>query len=149
VAAPAKPAPKSAPKPEKDRSKKAAAEQAQPAPPAPALATEAGSRELDTFLQQAADYMQSKAYPKAVDTLEEALRQHPDEAKLYFQLALAYWYKALQKPDGSRRTTMEKTSYHKAVKAFQTFLERAPNDPLANEARMRLTVLRNAQYGGG
>jgi hypothetical protein len=104
---------------------------------------------VDTFLHQAADLMQKKDYPKAVDTLEDALRVHPEAASLHFQLALAYWYKALQKPDGTRRTSMEKASYHKAMKSFETFLEKAPNDPLANEARMRLTVLRNAQYGGG
>jgi TolA-binding protein len=106
-------------------------------------------RDVNAFLQEAAELMQKKDYAKAVDTLEEAVRVHPEAANLNFQLALAYWYKALQKPDGSRRTTMEKASYHKAIKSFQTFLEKAPNDPLANEARMRLTVLRNAQYGGG
>jgi TolA-binding protein len=111
--------------------------------------SETARLDVDTFLHQAADLMQKKDYPKAVDTLEEALRVHPEAANLHFQLALAYWYKALQKPDGTRRTSMEKGSYHKAMKSFETFLEKAPNDPLANEARMRLTVLRNAQYGGG
>jgi outer membrane protein assembly factor BamD (BamD/ComL family) len=122
------------------------------APSAPATTAkppEGAPRGVDTFLHQAAELMQKKEYPKAVDTLEEAIRVHPEAANLHFQLALAYWYKALQKPDGSRRSTMEKASYHKAIKSFQTFLEKAPNDPLANEARMRLTVLRNAQYGGG
>jgi hypothetical protein len=136
-------------KPTKEKPKKVAAEQAPPPAPAPTPAVESTPRDVDAFLQEAAGLMQSKDYPKAVDTLEEAIRQHPDAAHLYFQVALAYWYKALQKPDGSRRSTMEKASYHKAIKSFQTFLEKAPNDPLANEARMHLTVLRNAQYGGG
>ncbi len=121
----------------------------QPKPPATPVPEPSAPRNVEAFLHQAADFMQTKEYPKAVDTLEEAVRQYPDAATLYFQLALAYWYKALQKPDGGRRSTMEKGSYHKAIKSFQTFLEKAPNDPLANEARMRLTVLRNAQYGGG
>ncbi|GEM_PF-6037652 len=131
---------KTQPPPKEDKNKKNAQAAAPPAP---------GAHDVDGFIKQAQQLMQAKEYPKAVDTLEEAVKQNPETPQLYFHLALAYWYKALQKPDGTRRSTMEKGSYHKAMKAFETFLEKAPNDPMAAEARMRLTVLRNAQYGGG
>jgi hypothetical protein len=133
---------------------------AQAAPPEPSKTAQppgedakptasATPRDLQELVAAASDFMQKKEYPKAVDALEAALQQHPEAVTLHFQLALAYWYKALQKPDGSPRSSMEKTAYHKAIKSFETFLEKAPNDPLAAAARMRLTVLRNAQFGGG
>jgi hypothetical protein len=82
-----------------------------------------------------------------VKLLEEACKQFPDEMQLHYHLGFAYWYKAAFKPDGTLRKTMERAPYRKARQEFETFLKQAPNDPRAADARVRLDILRRAQYG--
>ena len=125
-----------------------------PAPPpaaAPAVvaAAPAAAFDMNEVLHTADEFTKKREYAKAIDTMEEAIRKHPEAHQLYFHLGLAYWNKAALKADGSRRSTMEKSPYHKAVKAFETFLEKAPKDQLAADARFRLDTLRKLQYGYG
>jgi len=85
--------------------------------------------------------------PQAVELLEQAKEQFPSEPQVYWHLAHAYWQNSLHKPDGSRRRSMEMKSYLKTLAAFETFLEMAPDDPQAYQARYRLDVLKRAQFG--
>ncbi len=86
-------------------------------------------------------------YMRAVEILEKTRDEFPSEPRVYWHLAHAYWHQSLHKPDGSRRRSMERGSYRKALAAFETFLRMAPNDPRAPEARYRLRLLKQAQYG--
>lgn len=86
-------------------------------------------------------------YKRAVEILEKTRDEFPSEPRVYWHLAHAYWHQSLHKPDGSRRRSMERGAYRKALAAFETFLRMAPNDPRAPEARYRLRLLKQAQYG--
>ena len=86
-------------------------------------------------------------YRKAVEVLEEAQQRFPLVPRVYWYLAHGYWHQSLHKPDGGRRRSMENKTYRKSLAAFETFLALAPNDPRAPEARSRLNLLKQAQYG--
>jgi len=120
-------------------------------PLAPAVVAQASAPGFDIqdVLHAVDDFTKKREYVKAIDAIEETIRKHPEAHQLYFHLGLAYWNKAALKADGTRRSTMEKSPYHKAVKAFETFLDKAPNDKLAADARFRLDTLRKLQYGYG
>ena len=103
--------------------------------------------EVAGLIRDCNEKIQKQVYPAAVTCFEEALRLHPDQAPLHYHAAFAYWYKAMHNPDGKKRSSMEKGSYRSAVKEFERFLEKAPDDPRVPDARMRLDLLRSAQYG--
>ena len=86
-------------------------------------------------------------YQQTVAVLEKAQQRFPLVPRVYWYLAHGYWHQSLHKPDGSRRRSMEKKAYRKSLAAFETFLALAPNDPHAPEARSRLNLLKQAQYG--
>ena len=86
-------------------------------------------------------------YRQVVEVLEKARQRFPLVPHVYWYLAHAYWHQSLHKPDGGRRRSMEKKAYRKSLAAFETFLALAPNDPRAPEARYRLNLLKQAQYG--
>lgn len=116
---------------------------------APAVTAPPPALDIQSVLRTVDDLTGKHAYAKAIAAVEDAIRQHPEAPQLYFHLGLAYWNKAALKDDGTRRAAMEKSPYHKAVKAFETFLEKAPHDALAVDARYRLDILRRLQYGHG
>lgn len=122
-------------------------EVASPASPADMRPATDSFQEAGDRIRSSNELIQKGDYPAAVDALEEALRLYPGQAQVHYYLAFAYWHKAMHKRDGNLRGTMERTSYKKALQEFQTFLEKLPNDPRAPEARMRLELLRQAQYG--
>ena len=86
-------------------------------------------------------------YRKAVEVLEKAQQRFPLVPRVYWYLAHGYWHQSLHNPDGRRRRSMENKTYRKSLAAFETFLALAPNDPRAPEARYRLNLLKQAQYG--
>ena len=86
-------------------------------------------------------------YWKAVEVLEKAQQRFPLVPRVYWYLAHGYWHQSLHNPDGRRRRSMENKTYRKSLAAFETFLTLAPNDPRAPEARSRLNLLKQAQYG--
>ena len=86
-------------------------------------------------------------YQRAVEALEKTQASFPTAGKVYWHLAHAYWHRAMRKDDGARRRSMEKKSYLKARAAFETFLRLAPDDSRASEARYRLKLLREADFG--
>lgn len=86
-------------------------------------------------------------YERAVELLEQTREQFPSEAQVYWHLGHAYWQQSLHKPDGNRRRSMEKKAFLKTLAAFETFLEMAPDDPRAFQARYRLDLLKRAQFG--
>ena len=86
-------------------------------------------------------------YKRAVEMLEKTRNEFTSEPRVYWHLAHAYWHQSLRKPDGRRRRSMEKGSYLKTLAAFETFLRMAQEDPRAPEARYRLRLLKQAQYG--
>ncbi len=86
-------------------------------------------------------------YRQTVAVLEKAQQRFPLVPRVYWYLAHAYWHQSLHKPDGGRRRSMEKKAYRKSLAAFETFLALAPDDPRAPEARYRLNLLKQAQYG--
>lgn len=88
--------------------------------------------------------IEGNLYGRAVQTLEQARKEFPSNAMLYWHLAHAYWQQALHKADGSPRTTMDREPYHKCMAAFETFIKMVPDDPRAPEARLRLDQLRRA-----
>ena len=115
-----------------------------PTPVAPGAVAPTPTQDV---ISEARQLNEQKQFQKAVDLLEDTLKNHPDAAVLHFYLAIAYWARALAKPDGSPRTNMDKSYYKKAIKSFETFLEKSPDDPLAAEAKVRLNALRGARYG--
>ena len=86
-------------------------------------------------------------YRQTVAVLEKAQQRFPLVPRVYWYLAHAYWHQSLHKPDGGRRRSIEKKAYRKSLAAFETFLALAPDDPRAPEARYRLSLLKQAQYG--
>jgi hypothetical protein len=91
--------------------------------------------------------LQARLFDKAIAVLEDALKTNPGEVRLHYHLGFAHWHKAATKPDGTPRGRMDKGPYEKAVKAFETFLEKAPGHALAPDARLRLEILRSLKYG--
>lgn len=72
--------------------------------------------------------MGGEQLPKAVATLETAIQQYPEAAPLFFELGKAY--------------TML-SEYKKALVAFETVAELAPDSPLAEEAKKEAQRIRN------
>ncbi len=112
--------------------------------PRPAVANPA----LDS-VARGNELIKARDYDGAVKVLEDACKQFPDQAQLQYHLGFAYWYKAAFKKDGTLRKTMERTPYRKAREAFETFVKQAPNDPRVADAKVRLDILRRAQFGYG
>ncbi len=110
--------------------------------PAPVQTDEVGE-----VIRACNEMIHDQKYPDAVACFEGALRKHADQSQLHYHAAFAYWYKAMYNPDGKRRSSMERSSYRKAMTEFETFLAKSPDDPRAGDARMRLQLLRSAQYG--
>ncbi len=83
-------------------------------------------------------------YSEAVAVLEEARAAFPSQAEVYWELGQAYWQQGVHKRDGTPRRDMDRVAYRKCVLALDTFVERAPQDPRADEARNLLSALRKA-----
>jgi outer membrane protein assembly factor BamD (BamD/ComL family) len=112
----------------------------------PAVAAPAPNPTLDS-IAHSNRLIEARDYDGAIKVLEEAIKQHPAEAVLQYHLGFAYWYKAAFKKDGVLRKTMERSPYRRARQAFETFIKQAPNHPRAADARVRLDILRRAQFG--
>ncbi len=102
---------------------------------------------IDLRFSYADTLLSAGQFLRAVELLEQAQARFPAVPRVYWHLAHAYWQRSMHKDDGSHRRSMEKKSYLKARVAFETFLRMAPQDSRAAEARLRLKLLREADFG--